>query len=937
MTEVQGEATPSAETPASTFKRGMAARQAGRFEEAIALMHQALAAAPTEKWWRLELGATLRLHNRPKEAEPLLQGLLDEHPDFWQAALELSLCLRLQGRLDDSAQLLERAYSFAPEDKFVRLEYATTLRMLNRLDAAEGLLEPLLEQAPELWQAKLGLGICRQKKGALTQALDLFSAALEQVPESRPVRLEYASALKAANRIEEAETLYRELITEPAPPPAALLGLGVCRRLRRDLVESESLLAAAAQAAPRDAAVLLEYATTLREAQRLDDAEATYNRMLEIEPGSWPAQLGLGLCARCRNEYETAIMHFMMAIRNAPQVPEPWFALATEYREAERWSEARATLRILLQNPAKAPAALLHLGYTARAEGRRDKALEIFHEGVEKFPDFPQFMMEVANEAQNAGDFEEAAAWLRRCTQVDELAVQAWRQLGDIAATSMNFEDALAIYRNAAERPDAPPGLFAAIAQVLTDLGRLDEAWQELDAADCRFDHHPDLAQKRIFLLRRAGFRREALNLARKALKAAPAHFSLWCEWFETERFSGNFPAIENCWEKAPPSSRFEHALVQNVRGQIAAQLWDLDTAEAAYREALRLHPTLDGVHISLALVSLLKCDTDNVFKHLKIATDLQAPKKKLQGLPSRPSQTHIGQLVDEFVLDRELLGSLSELQALPAAKRITPLLEMARSQPDHTPTAMMLFLAIRQAGQLNFSPGKGESLIPKTIAQFWADAPPKDVTDLMQSWHANNPYRPYRLFNDASAASFLEERYPAAVLQAYRSVREPASKADLFRLAWLYSEGGCYVDADDRCLDQIDNLLLPPAQFVACQEEYATLGNNFLAVIPRHPILECALQFAVTAINRGDHDMIWLGTGPGLLTRACAYVLANSPQPFDKMLVNLRILSHHELEQCVATHCSAHYKTTNRNWMRSYFSAKNPKIKVVGHGTQIL
>ena len=923
MTEDQGGAAPDAEAPVVVFKRGMEVRQAGRFEEAIGLMRQALAAAPEEKWWRLELGATLRIYNQPHEAEPLLRGLLDEDPDFWQALLELSLCLRLQERLDGAAQLLEKAYSLAPEDKFVRLEYATTLRMLNRLDDAERLLNPLLEEAPDFWQARFGLGVCRRKKGALAEALGLIRAALAQAPESRPIRLEYASILRELGRIDEAETVYRGLLAEPAAPPAVLLGLGVCRRLRRDLAESASLLAAAAQAAPRDAAVLLEYATTLREAQHLDDAEAAYNKMLEVEPGSWPAQLGLGLCARCRNQYEVAIMHFMLAIRNAPQVPEPWFELAAEYRGAERWSEARATLRILLQNPEKAPAALLHLGYTARAEGRRDEALEIFREGAEKFPHFAQFMLEIANEAQNEGDFAEAMVWLRRCAQVDEMAVQAWRQLGDIAATAMNFEDALEMYRNAAERPDAPPGLFAAIAQVLTDLGRLDEAWQELDAADRRFDHHPDLAQKRIFLLRRAGFRREALALAREALKAAPTHFSLWCEWFETERFSGDFQSIETCVEQAPPSSRFEHALVQNVRGQIAAQRWELDAAEAAYQEALRLHPTLDGVHISQAMVSLLKCDTESVFRHLKIATELQAPKKKLQGLPARPSQTHIGQLVDEFVLDAELLEALVPIQTLPAAERIAPLLGMARVHPDHTPAAMLLLLAIRQAGWFKCLPGAGESLIPGAIVQFWADAPPQDVKELMQSWRLNNPHRPYYLFNENSAAGFLQSRYPAAVLQAYRSAREPALQADLFRLAWLYSEGGCYADADDRCMDKIDDLLAPPARFVACQEEFATLGNNFLAAVPRHPVIECALKFAVTAINRGDHDMIWLGTGPSLLTRACAHALATSPQPLEAMLAELRILSRHELEQIVAAHCAARYKTTNWHWVRSYFGAR--------------
>ena len=36
----------------------------------------------------------------------------------------------------------------------------------------------------------------------------------------------------------------------------------------------------------------------------------------------------------------------------------------------------------------------------------------------------------------------------------------------------------------------------------------------------------------------------------------------------------------------------------------------------------------------------------------------------------------------------------------------------------------------------------------------------------------------------------------------------------------------------------------------------------------------------AVTAVNRGDQDLIWLSTGPGMLTRAFAIEWATTHEP---------------------------------------------------------
>jgi hypothetical protein len=445
--------------------------------------------------------------------------------------------------------------------------------------------------------------------------------------------------------------------------------------------------------------------------------------------------------------------------------------------------------------------------------------------------------------------------------------------------------------------------------------------------AESRIGGRPELACARANLLRRAGFRHEALAVARQAVAAMPAHSPLWFEWFENERLSGDFAGIERCLAAAPAATIHDRALTCFARGQTAEQLWRLDAAAALFGEAVALHPGLSAAHEILARLGLLRFDIPAAREQLAIMRDLRAAEQRRQGLSPHLAHTHIGNLFDEFVIDGAALAALVQARALAPEPRIGRLLALLRTAPDHTPTAIALLIALREAGRFATPGGAADGpRIPPTIAQFWDEAtPPEDVAALLRSWPERNPAHRYERFHHASAVAFLKTRCAPEVLRAYVRAREPAQKADLFRLAWLFAEGGCYADADDRCLRPLAELLPPGAGFVACQEHFGTLGNNFLAAAPLHPMLGLALHLATQALDRGDDDMIWLSTGPGLLTRAFARTLAMSELLPATWLGHAAILARHDLERVVATHCDLGYKHSRRHWLRASFGQPRP------------
>ena len=158
--------------------------------------------------------------------------------------------------------------------------------------------------------------------------------------------------------------------------------------------------------------------------------------------------------------------------------------------------------------------------------------------------------------------------------------------------------------------------------------------------------------------------------------------------------------------------------------------------------------------------------------------------------------------------------------------------------------------------------------------------------------------------------------------MRAYQRAENPAEKADVFRLAYLYAQGGVYVDADDRCLAPISSVLPSHVTLAVYQEDYAlgglaigTLGNNFLAAAPNNAVIGRALELATEALNRGDTEMVWLKTGPALITRAFAEIASKTPLKLGAWLENIALLERRQLSQFAAIHCFTAYKKTQRHW----------------------
>jgi hypothetical protein len=98
---------------------------------------------------------------------------------------------------------------------------------------------------------------------------------------------------------------------------------------------------------------------------------------------------------------------------------------------------------------------------------------------------------------------------------------------------------------------------------------------------------------------------------------------------------------------------------------------------------------------ISNLAESLLLLDADAASHHLRQWAALNTARRILQGQPLSASQSHIGQVLDEYLLSRDLLNELQLIRTAPVIEQIEAVTDLIRREPDHMAPAVRAGLSM--------------------------------------------------------------------------------------------------------------------------------------------------------------------------------------------------------------------------------------------------
>jgi tetratricopeptide (TPR) repeat protein len=909
---------------------GHSARRRGDRAAALGCFQKARDAnkTPTQFAPDLEAATELRELGRVAEAERLYGDVHAQAPAHVAALMGLGQCARRRGDRAAAIAAFEKAMAAsAPAKNFgPHQAMAAELRMQGRITEAEDLYREILAQLPDSASALVGLGGCARHLGQHEAALGYFEqAAAQAAAADKAPALESIRELCLLGRFDEAERRAQALHDSDPGNPAFIISLGqVARAAGRNLAALQRFCSAeaiAATAGPPSALLSagLEIINELRGFGRPAEAAARCKTLLTANPTNPHVMAALGHCHRQLGRRDEAWLAFQAAIRLDPLNLNLQLQIVAEQRDR---GETLHALRLLedmgLANPHD-PQVFVERARVYRQQDRLDEALAELRCAIALSPLRADSRLELADTLRALGRPEEARDHVEQVLAALPHQPRAMEILADLARAGMDYDTAESLLRRSVALTPERPGAQLSLARLLQQLGRLDEAMACVEAATAAFGKAPDIMVQHVVILIEMGRWETALAMAREASASAPWHMGLWEQWCRLACLHEDRAVIETCFAKTPAQTQRERAQLAFFRGIDAGSLWRLEEAIAWQKEALTLNPQHGAALQELGRLSLLTLDIETTRRCLQSSARLSASMNRLQGRSPNISQTHLGQLVDEFRIDTALLEALRPILREPPALRVAGLLRLQRRHPESTAVAVMLLIALRQADSHPPPNAEAPARIPRRIVQFWDSAePPEDLAPLRDSWRTMNPGYSYELFNERTAGQFLLRFCGIDVFAAFMRAREPAQKADLFRLGFLAVNGGVYVDCDDRCLTPLDRWLPRGASMVAYQEDFGTLGNNFLAASTRAPVILRALQNATAAVNRGDADVLWLSTGPGALSRAFAQVMAERVEAPLAMLEEVALLDRGALLQVSHIHARAGYKVTARHWMHT-------------------
>jgi tetratricopeptide (TPR) repeat protein len=931
--------------------------QNGDREEAQSQLQAVVIAEPANLNSRLELGHLLYEMNRLADAEEIFKSILSHSPDnisalnalgwvyrtlqqtrdattCFNSILELNpneigalhalgLLAREQNDHAKALAYFRNAATIDHDNINIKIELGNCLQRLTQFEEAASEFERVLEIQPNSIAALMGLGYAQRDAGKTHHALHAFDTAGRIDNNDAGALIEAGHTLLRRGDHAGAEIRFRSSLARDPFSASGLIGLGHALRLLGRPSDAEITLRFAVENHPTNVGAAIALGHLLESLRRFDEAVEILDRIAEYHPDFADVLGALANIHRQRGDHDAALRCLRRALEadhSASRVAD----LAGELRELGRLDEADRVLSAALDANPLDLVTMMERGLLLRLRSEHEKALKAFHAVHIAHPGHAQALVELATEQWALGWLKEAEQTLGHALDVEPNQLHALLQLGELAMLRGDFDGAQRTFQRAIEAHPGNvwPRLNSARAHFET--GDSAAAFALLRELRRSFQSNPEIDAVEVHMLRQQRhFKRARAVLEQASIATDASSFWLWTHRVQLEIAMANYDRAKSILAEMRAVSASELARTELLRGEIAEAEFDFDQAISCYHRAIEHTPVDAWARMDLARASLLNVDVGTARTALTAFAKLSTSYLVAKGQSLNISQNHVGQLLEDFELDRLALAKLTEARRMPIDAQLARLQQILGEHPGSTSAAIRTVIALRQASCFTRSASPNETSpdnpIPKHIVQYWDHDPSPDLVDLMTSWKDLNTDYHWRCFDHRDATRFLDQCFPSPVLRAYLRAKQPAQQADIFRLAYLTARGGVYADADDRCTASLSSFLNNGATFIAHQDGLGSIGNNFIAASAEHPVLRRALSLAVEALNRGDQDLIWLSTGPGLLTRAFALEWASGFDP--SWLTRTHIFGLGELQRFVGVHCPVRYKQTARHWSRTCFA----------------
>ncbi len=226
----------------------------------------------------------------------------------------------------------------------------------------------------------------------------------------------------------------------------------------------------------KDYRVFSNYGSILQNIGKLQDAELSLRKAIEINPNYANAHYNLGVILNDLGKLQDAEKSYRKAIELNPNYANAYSNLGNVLRDLGNLQDAELSLRKAIELNPNYANAYSNLGNVLKDLGNLQDAELSLRKAIEVKPDYADAYSNLGNVLRDLGNLQDAELSLRKAIEINPNFAYAHYNLGNVLKDLGNLQDAEFSYRKAIELNPNFAYAHSNLGNVLRDLGNLQDA-----------------------------------------------------------------------------------------------------------------------------------------------------------------------------------------------------------------------------------------------------------------------------------------------------------------------------------------------------------------------------------------------------------------------------------------------------------------------------
>ena len=346
----------------------------------------------------LERAQTFLNSGRVKQAEALLQSIIQARPRHPDARNLLGVVLHRQGRLQEAMKSIREAVKLNPDNPNYYCNLGEMERQAGQTDMASAALNKAIALDPKFVQAHNNMGIVHYDRHEFRKAAECYRKVIELNPDHAEAYNNLGNAYRAMGQPNEAIIEYENAIEHRENYAEAYNNMGVM----------------------------------LREMQKFEEAEMAFRRAVGFRPAYVEAVNNLASLLIFQKHYDDALRLLADLLKVHPKEPKTLVNVArAQLMRGSNLQAERAVKALLDEHPDNVEALNLY-GQICHELDRYDDALKSFERALELRPNDLEALNFMGIILKSVGRLDDARNAFIKALEIQPRALGAYSNIVDL-------------------------------------------------------------------------------------------------------------------------------------------------------------------------------------------------------------------------------------------------------------------------------------------------------------------------------------------------------------------------------------------------------------------------------------------------------------------------------------------------------------------------